>query len=93
MENQKNNNKKQQARPEQPEIERVPQFWGMSQRDFFSSLNGDLIELATLDGKIIKGRLKGFGQFDLIIEQEDATTILVFKHALKYARKAKSDHD
>lgn len=67
--------------------DRPTQRWGLSQRDLFEATQNGILELAMTDKKVVRGRLRGYDEFSIIIEPEGGgEMVCLWKHAIKWAR-------
>lgn len=57
--------------------------WGVSARDFFATMQRQVVRVITLDGKVYTATLLGVDTYDLVLQQNDGHWVLMPKHAIK----------
>lgn len=65
-----------------------PSTWGVSSAAFYAYHRLKPVRVVTLDNKAITGSLIGVDTFDIILEMQDKTAILIPKHSVKYITPA-----
>ncbi len=67
-------NDKQQSKP--------PEKWGTSAAAFYADCEGKTIHIHLDTGGMLTGMLLGVDRWDIVIQREDETRVLIPKHAI-----------
>ena len=57
--------------------------WGITSREFYASVQNQVVTITSMDGKLYTLTLVGVDQYDLVCRQKDGPLILMPKHAVK----------